>query len=111
MNRSRELALEQYKSQPPDRGAYAVRCLASGRVWVGATSSLRAARNGTWFLLRHGDHRDASLQADWRTFGEDAFAFEVLETLDADVAPVLVPDLLKEKRRDWASQLSAGVLL
>ena len=88
-----------------------MRCSASGRVWVGASPNLHAARNSTWFLLRHGDHRDAALQADWRTLGEHAFFFDVLETLAADVAPVLVPELLKEKRRDWAARLGAGVLL
>ena len=111
MTRSRKLAIDQYKMRLPERGVYALRCVASGRVWVGASPNLGAARNSTWFLLRNGDHRDRGLQAEWRTHGEDGFQFDVLEMLDADLAQVLVPDVLKEKRRDWARRLDAGVLL
>jgi len=109
--RSRKEALADYKRQAPSQGVYAVRCTASERVWVGASPNLHAARNREWFLLRHGDHRDRPLQDAWREFGEDAFAFEVLDTLDEDVAPVLAPEVLKEKRREWAARLGAALLL
>jgi len=110
-NVSRREARRQFKARTPDRGAFAVRCQANGRVWVGASTNLFAAKNGMWAALRMGAHRDPGLQADWNTFGEAAFRFDVLETLDEDVVAIAVSDLLKEKKRHWAGQLGASTLL
>ncbi len=110
-NESRKEARRQFKMRTPDRGAFAVRCLPSEGVWVGASLNLEAAKNRLWFALRMGKHRDGGLQAEWTAFGEDAFRFEILETLDDDVAAIAVSDLLKEKKRHWAATLGAPTLL
>lgn len=111
MKAGRRQAIDQYRQRTPARGAYAIRCVPTGRAWVGAATDLRAVENRERFLLRQGDHRDRTLQADWRAHGEVAFRFEVLETLGEDVAAVLVPELLRETRRLWAERLGASVLL
>lgn len=108
---SRKAAIEAFKQREPHRGIFAVRCTASGRAWVGATPNLEAAHNSTWFMLRLGSHRDAPLQSEWREHGEEAFRFEVLEELAADVQPMLVHDLLKQKKREWAAKEGARTLL
>jgi len=108
---SRKDAVREYKERSPNRGAFAIRCLPTGRVWVGASPNLDAARNGAWFALRIGQHRDRALQDAWKAHGEDAFEYEVLDTLDDDVAPMAVSDLLKEKMRHWAARLNAPTLL
>ena len=107
----RKVAIRKFKEQKIPRGAFAVRCTATGQVWVGSSRNLDATRNSFWFALRIGSHLDKSLQAEWNAHGEPAFQYEILEKLDDDVAPLGIPDLLKEKRLDWIERLSARPLL
>ncbi len=111
MPRSRKQALREYKSRAPTRGAFAVRSLSTGRLWVGASPNLDAARNRIWFMLRSGSHRDRALQAEWNSYGEATFLFEVLETFDPDVPPIALSDLLKDRKSHWAKRLDASTLL
>jgi hypothetical protein len=104
---ARKAAIQKFKERKPALGVFAVRCTASGRVWVDASRNLDAAKNGTWFGLRTGGHRDKSLQQEWNAHGEAAFAYEILETLDEDLHPLAVADLLKQARRRWIEQLGA----
>lgn len=107
----RKRLTDDYRNRKTRRGIFAVRCTPTGRTWVGASPDLDAARNSTWFSLRTGAHRDAPLQAEWRTHGEEAFRYDVLEELEDDVSPLLVRDLLKSKKAEWAAREQAGVLL
>jgi len=91
-------------------GAYAVRCIATGRVWVGASRNLDATRNGCWYCLRNGLHQDKSLQDEWNTQGESDFQYEILDELENDVHPLAVADLLKEKKNFWIARLNAQPL-
>jgi hypothetical protein len=104
---ARKEAIREFKERKPTLGVYAVRCTATGRVWVDAFRNLDAARNSAWFSLRNGSHRDKSLQEEWNAHGEAAFQFEILEKLDQDVHPMAVMDLLKQKRSLWIAQLGA----
>jgi hypothetical protein len=108
---ARKEAIRKFKEQKPLRGAFAVRCKATGQVWVGASLNLAATKNGTWFSLRHRGHLDRGLQHQWNICGEDQFQYEVLETLEEDLTPLEIPDLLKEKRRYWIAHLKARPLL
>ncbi|MGJ5817614.1 GIY-YIG nuclease family protein [Paludibaculum fermentans] len=101
----------KYKELKPNMGIFAVRCAASGLVWVGATRNLDATRNQNWFALNHGSHRDKGLQAEWNARGGEAFTYEVLEKLDEELLPMAVADVLKEKRRLWVEELGARVVL
>ena len=103
-------AIRKFKERKPLRGAFAVRCRATGHVWVGAFPDLYAMQNRHWFSLRMGGHRDPQLQQEWNTHGEQAFEFEVLEKLDEDVSPMAISDLLKEKKLSWAAKLGARTL-
>lgn len=106
----REIA-RKFKEKKPLRGAYAVRCLASGQVWVGSSRNLEATRNGLWFSLRLNGHRDKTLQQEWNGHGEPAFEYEILERLDEDTPDLVVGDLLKKVSACWQSRLSAKPLL
>lgn len=86
MDRRKELKLA-YKETPRPMGVYAVRNTASGRLLVGASMNLTAAFNAQSFQLRMKVHRCKELQQDWDNFGGDAFAFEVLEQIDAAKVP------------------------
>lgn len=108
---ARKLAIAAYKNRKPTRGVFAVRCAASRRVWVGASPDLNAARNGLWFMLRSGSAREAEMLADWRTYGEDTFSYEVLEELEEDVSALRVRDILRQKKQEWAVRERAPTLL
>ncbi len=104
-------AINEFKEHKPAIGIYLVRSTGSGQVWVGPSRNLDATKNGIWFTLRNGSHRDKDLQQDWNTHGESTFEYEVLEKLDDDVSPVNVADLLKQKKQQWMGQLGARGLL
>lgn len=62
-------------------GIYAVRHLASGKVYVGsAVNVAHRLYNHTWHLSR-GTHKNAHLQSAWRKYGDVAFALELLEAV------------------------------
>jgi|SRR5450631_2209662 hypothetical protein len=108
---SRKEAVRKFKERKSLLGAYAVRCTVTGHVWVGVSRNLDATRNGTWFTLRNGLHREKSLQDEWNAHGESAFQYEILVGLDEDIHPLEVDDLLKEQKKTWIDQLGAQPLL
>jgi hypothetical protein len=103
----RKEAIRKFKEREPNRGAFAVRCTATNRVWVGTSNNLDATKNGLWFSLRIGAHQAKSLQSEWNAHGEAAFEYEILEKLASDAQPMLVGDLLKEKKSAWVERLAA----
>jgi len=110
-NTAKKEAVRKFKEQKVLQGVYAIRCTSTGHVWVGTSRNLNATRNGAWFMLRTGGHIDKPLQAEWNAHGEAAFEYEILEILDADLLPMAVADLLKEKCNLLVAQLSAQPLL
>jgi hypothetical protein len=108
---TRKEAIKEFKERKPALGVFAVRCTKTGAVWVGAARNLDAKKNAIWFSLRHGSHREKSLQEEWNSCGEEAFQYEILEKLAEDVHPMAVADLLKQARSRWIAQLGAAPLL
>jgi hypothetical protein len=104
-SQSRKEAIREFKERKTPRGIF---CVKRGTdVWVGSYPNLDAARNGVWFALRMGSHPNKAMQASWNEHGEDAFAFEVLEKFDEDLAPMTLNDLYKARTRHWMEQLGA----
>ena len=101
-------ARKEYKSRKTPKGIFAVRCKATGEAWVGASNHLDSQGNQIWFVLRSGLHRNQPMQAAWNAHGEASFAYEILETLDDDVPPLLLKDLLEERRKHWQRVLGAN---
>ena len=60
-------------------GIYAVRCAATGAVWVGQWPDVATIQTRLWFTLRHGTHPTRALLEAWRIHGEAQFSFEILE--------------------------------
>lgn len=107
----RKAAARAFKERVPIRGVFALRCAATNQVWVGPSRDLTVEENRVRFLLRSGGHRDKPLQALYATHGADAFTFEVLDRLDADLAPMLVADAMKAALAARAAELGAATLL
>lgn len=101
-------ARSDYKSKKTPKGIFAIRCTSSGAVWVSASDHLDTAKNGLWFMLRHGSHYNKQLQAEWNTQGEPTFEYQVVETLDEDVPALSLRDLLRERQKHWESELGAA---
>jgi hypothetical protein len=104
---SRKEEIRKFKERKTARGIFAIRCAAAEKLWVGASRNLDAEKNGCWFGLRTGAHINKAMQAVWNAQGEEAFHYEVLETLDDDVHPLALAALLKERKAHWVAALGA----
>jgi hypothetical protein len=111
MTSSRKDAIRAYKERKAPRGVFAMRCGATGNVWVDSAMDLEAAENRMWFALRHGGaHVEKSILLEFQDHGRDAFSYEILEKFDDDVEALALRDLLKERKLHWLAQLSAQKL-
>lgn len=108
-DRKRQLARD-YKERKVSPGIYAIRCAATGEVWVAPSRNLDVQQNGIWFTLRLGTHLNRALQAVWNAQGEAALAFEIIERVeDEDMTPYLLDAALKERIAHWRAELGAGL--
>lgn len=60
-------------------GVYAIRNAKTSRVYIGKSTDIPARWRQHRRDLARGKHINKELQEDWRQYGPDAFAFEVLE--------------------------------
>jgi hypothetical protein len=111
MNRDRKRALTAaYKERKPRPGVFAVRCVADGQTWVGASRELANRQNGIWFALRLGTSLNKGMQQAWRGHGEAAFTYEELQVIGAeDLSAWSLDQALKAAAADWREQLGAGI--
>ena len=93
------------KERVTAKGIWAARCKSTGDAWVANSRDLTASETGLWFMLRNGMHHNKSLQAAWNLHGADAFQFEILETLDDDLPPMLLNDALRDRQKHWIGEL------
>lgn len=110
MANERKEAIRAYKERKTRRGIFAIRCAATGEVWVGAASNLDGVRNSIWFRLRYGHHRDTRLQGAWNAHGEPSLQLTTLEELDDDIPAILLNDVLKQRKQQWMTDLGAFAL-
>lgn len=103
----RKAAVSAYKKREVESGIYAVRCKASGEVWVGSAPDLSKIQNRLWFTLRQGTNTHRSLQSTWNAHGADVFSFEIIERLDAEEIGYVRDRIMRERLVHWAEQLRA----
>jgi len=106
----RKAAISAYKERKTVAGVYAVRCEASGEVWVGQAPNLDKIKNRIWFTLRQGRHHCRSLQAAWNTHGEAGLRFGECERLEDEETDYVRNALLKERMLHWQSELKAEAI-
>jgi hypothetical protein len=105
---TRRQAVSDYKERKVPPGIFAVRCAATGEVWVGTSPNPEQQKNRIWFALRQGGYPNAALKAAWTAHGEAAFSFEVLEAIDDEGLSAYGRDsLLKDRAAHWRTQLGA----
>lgn len=106
----RKELIKAYKERKSSPGIYALRCVATGEVWVAPSRNLDAQQNGIRFSLRLGSHPNKALQAVWNAEGEQSFAYEIVERIeDEDLTGYLLDTALKERLRHWRATLGAGL--
>ncbi|MBP7704980.1 MAG: GIY-YIG nuclease family protein [Caulobacter sp.] len=112
MNRDRKRELTSaYKERKARPGVFAIRCAASGEVWIGSSRELHNRQNGFWMGLRMGGHPKKALQAAWKAHGEASFSYEELDELDAEGLEGWSLDLaLKARAAEWRERLGAAEL-
>jgi hypothetical protein len=107
----KKAAKAAYRERKSTAGIYAVRCGASGQIWVGHTPTLEAIRNRVWFSLRQANNPDAGLQRAWTAHGGDSFTFEVLEQVKDDDLSYAGDGALKKRAAFWRTKLGALALM
>ena len=108
-NASKKEAIRDYKERKQLQGVFAIRCDASGEVWVGSSRNLDAQQNRELFVLRSGLHRNKTMQAAWNAHGADAFRYEIVEEVEDENA-LLIPSLIKDREKHWRAELNAAAV-
>src|SRR5262245_46212173 len=71
------------RARPPrSSGIYQIRCIPTGKIYIGSAANLRARWDQHRRLLRRGKHANVYLQKAWDKHGEANFEFSVLELVD-----------------------------
>lgn len=106
----RKAATAAYKEQTPEVGIFAIRCAASGEVWVGSTTALDKRWNRLSFVLRAGSGSTPAIHAAFATHGADALSYEILERFTkADSEAEFRDAWLKARLAHWQARLTAGI--
>ena len=87
MTIDRKAARREYAETPRPMGVFRVLDTVNGKCLVGSTVDLPSMLNRQRAQLRLGGHRNHALQDDFRAHGEDAFRFEVLDTIEPSDEP------------------------
>jgi hypothetical protein len=106
----KKAAIFAWKERKPVAGIFAVRCAATGEVWVGQSPNLDKAQNKVWFSLRMGGSFYGSLQTAWTVHGENGFTFEALEQLEEEDNAYIRKKQLNARAGFWREKLGAILL-
>ncbi|MBN6187489.1 GIY-YIG nuclease family protein [Aneurinibacillus sp. BA2021] len=103
----------EYKQKNAPMGVYQIKNLDTGKIFIGSSPNLEAMKNRQWFELNMGSHPNAELLADWKTYGESNFSFEILEKLKPDEGemgntqhPRVFRKRLLEMEEKWLEKLA-----
>src|SRR5829696_819403 len=85
--KSRKELNREFLARPKPAGVFQVKNTVSGKVLLGSSLNLDGALNGHRFMLRIGSHRNKELLNDWKEYGEDKFAIDILEVVKVKENP------------------------
>ncbi len=105
----RKAAIRAYGEGARPMGIFRVRNAARGASLVGPSKDLPAMLNRQRAQLRGHAHVNRELQRDWDELGAEAFAFEVLDTLEPRDTPGYDPaEELRALLELWREKLIAS---
>lgn len=73
---------EEYKQKKFRIGVYQIRNTVNGKIFIGSNVNLDAIWNRHQIALETGRHQNSNLQAEWNSFGEDKFKYEILAEVE-----------------------------
>jgi hypothetical protein len=104
--KSRQELKRDYQQREKPVGVFQIKNTANGKVFLGSSLNLEGPLNRHRFALSVGSHLNQALQADWNTYGADAFVFEVLEVVKVTDDPHFNLDAeLTLLEQIWVEQL------
>ncbi|MDM5188026.1 GIY-YIG nuclease family protein [Bacillus sp. DX4.1] len=104
MNRRAELK-QLYKETEVEAGIYCITNMKNDKVYVESTRNLKTM-SGRRFELNIGSYINKALQDEWKEYGEDAFAFEILEVLQKkETGYFNAKEELKKLEEKWLEKL------
>lgn len=81
------------KNIPRASGIYQIRCIPTGKIYVGSAVDIQARWKNHRSYLKRGTHRNKYLQSAWDKHGEDNFECRVLELVEREH--------LLEREQEW----------
>lgn len=72
---------DEYRQKKFKVGVFQVRNTVNGKILISSSINLDAICNRIKVERKFGGHRNASLQHEWKEFGEDNFRFEILSEI------------------------------
>lgn len=104
----KKMLKRDYMESTRPMGVFRVQNTVNGKSLIGTSRDLPAMLNRQRAQLQLNSHMNADLQSDWNREGEDAFVFEVLDTLEVpEDRPEYNPaDDLKMLEQLWMDKLS-----
>jgi hypothetical protein len=104
----RKTLTREYKERQHPIGVFRVYNSSSGKSFVGSSVNLPAMLNRQKAQLGMKGHPNRALQNDWNELGEEAFSFEILDTITPPEEPGYDPaDDLKALEALWVEKLEA----
>ncbi|MDY0101414.1 MAG: GIY-YIG nuclease family protein [Lentimicrobium sp.] len=79
--KTRKELKSEYKNMKFRMGVFLIVNKINGKIYIGSSPDLIAAWNSQRFQLEAGLHSCASLQSDWKTFGQENFTYEIVEEI------------------------------
>ena len=79
--KTRKELIEEYKQTKPPMGVFQIKNEANGKIWLEGSTDMNAKWNRHRLQLNFGNHPNADLQSDWKTFGESQFTFSVIDAI------------------------------
>ena len=77
----------EYLERAKPAGVFQIKNTVNGKVLLGSSLNLEGPLNKHKFMLKIGSHKNKALLEDWKQYGEEQFAFEILEVVDVKDNP------------------------
>lgn len=87
MEKDRKELIREYKARKRTAGVFLLQNRENGRFLLGSSLNIEGVWNHLKFALSIGSFRNPALQGDWKKFGESAFEYKILATVEDSDKP------------------------
>lgn len=102
---NRKELIQQYKETKIIGGVYQIKNNSNGKIFLTSTPDFKTI-NGKKLSLNMGSFMNKELQAEWKTYGEESFSFDILEALEEkETGYFNKKDELKKLLEKWMDSL------